>query len=142
MINIEEILKRSRRVLLVDWPNIAVPRQLLQAGFEVFGVSPKGYSRAKLLATGNAGEDEVEFERLEQAPERVDMVHVFRPAEELNKIIESQVEPKGATTLWLQPPIRSEAARVLCTQREIDFVEGVDIVESIQRLGFRRLAAP
>ena len=139
MINIEEILRRSHRILLVDWPDLTVPRQLLEAGFEVFGVSPKGYTRANLSShLQEDSERDVEFQRLDRTPEQVDIVHVYRPAEELGQIIKSQVDQTGTRVFWLQPPIRSDAARGLCAQRKIDFVEGVDIVETIQRLGIRK----
>lgn len=91
-----------------------------------------------VLPTAKEHEGDVEFERLERPPGQVDIVHVYRPAEELRQIIESQVDQTAARVLWLQPPITSEAAQVLCAQRKIDFVEGVDIVETIQRLGIRK----
>ena len=141
MTDVEETLRSSHRILLVDWPDISVPSKLLEAGFEVFGVSPKGYSKAKLIhqlpnnvPTEKEQARGIEFERLERPPDQVDIVHVYRPAEELRQIIESQVDQTGARALWLQPPITSEVAQVLCAQRKLDFVEGFDIVETIQRL--------
>ena len=144
MIDVEQILRSSDRMLLVDWPDISVPRKLLEAGFEVFGVSPKGYSRAKLSdrlpndALPGEHDRDIEFERLERPPDKVDIVHVYRPSEELPRIIESQGDRTGAGTLWLQPPLVSAEAEILCGQRQINLIDGVDIVETIQRLGIRK----
>jgi predicted CoA-binding protein len=152
VIDTEKILRRSSRVLLVDWPSTAVPRTLLNTGFEIFGVSPSGYSRAQLLSDPpEAGDTRsvfppeqanesgyLVFQKLEKPPERVDIVHAFRPAAELEKIFETQVVPLGATALWLQPPVTSEEASRLAAERGVDFVEGVDIVQTIRALGFRK----
>jgi predicted CoA-binding protein len=149
--DIEYVLQHSSRVLLVDWPSTNLPRRLLEAGFDVFGVSPAGYTEAKLSREAPDNQikasvyspeqpdgDYLIFKKLERAPEQVDIVHVFRPAPELSGIIDREVIPLRATTLWLQPPLTSDAASQLCKRCGITFVEGVDIVETIQRIKFHR----
>ena len=45
-----DVLKNTKVVLLVDWPNPDVPRTLLEAGFFVFCYSPNGYTKAEVVA--------------------------------------------------------------------------------------------
>jgi hypothetical protein len=134
---------------LVDWISTLVPRTLLEAGFLVFGSSPGGYSKAELFNEAPDGEylsvfppeDEqrgfLVFRRLAAAPSAVDIVYVYRPAEELEKIIRTLVSAVGAKTLWLQPPVTSDQARQQVEAQGKSFVEGIDIVEAVKRLGIR-----
>jgi predicted CoA-binding protein len=137
----EDLLRSARIILLVDWPSVAVPRALLAAGFHVFGSSPTGYSRAELVpeppgdADGvrvfapepPAERDYLVFRRIAEAPPRVDIVSVFRPAEELPGIVAQRVVPLHAGVLWLHPPIASPDAATLATQHGFKLVEGRDI---------------
>src|SRR5262249_15363223 len=138
MIDPRRILQAAKAILLVDWPNTSLPRALLAAGFDVFGFSPGRYSRAEVVAerpadaTGMsifAPEREGEsgylvFHWLEHRPARVDIVHVYRPPEELPGILANHVIPLGAKALWLQPPIRSAEARQLAANVGLSCVEG------------------
>jgi len=144
-----QILKTTSKILLVDWPHKGVPRTLLEAGFDVFGYSPAGYTRAELAAAAPADVDArsvfapekagetryLVFRRLAKPPSRVDLVHVHRPAAELADIFASQVVPLGAKALWLQPPLASEDARALASERGVAFVDGVDIVDAVRSSG-------
>ncbi|HEY6175028.1 MAG TPA: CoA-binding protein [Kofleriaceae bacterium] len=136
----QQILKTARSVLLVDWPSAAVPRSLLEAGLAVYGASPAGYTRAELVAEppadlrshpperpGDTGH--LVFRRLDHRPDHVDLVHAFRPPDEIAGILATQAIPLGATALWLQPPVTSADARERAEAAGLDFVEGVDIVD-------------
>jgi hypothetical protein len=150
MITYDQILQTSASVLLVDWISTRVPRTLLEAGFLVFGSSPGGYSKAELLSEKPTGDylsvhpaenqerGFLVFRRLAAAPSPVDIVYVYRPAEEVKKIITTVVVEVGATTFWLQPPVTSDEARRLAVEKGVAFVEGVDIVEAVKRLGIRK----
>ncbi|HKE58868.1 MAG TPA: CoA-binding protein [Pyrinomonadaceae bacterium] len=150
MARYEEILQTSFSVLLVDWISTQVPRTLLESGFLVFGSSPGGYSQAELLNEAPDSEylsvfppeDQqpgfLVFRRLATAPSAVDIVYAYRPAEELEKIITTVVSAVGAKTLWLQPPVSSDEARQQVEAQGKSFVEGIDIVEAVKRLGIRK----
>jgi predicted CoA-binding protein len=117
----------------------------------VYGASPGRYSSAELLDAppekGEAAsvfppESEGEtsflvFRRLDAAPPSVDVVAVYRPAEEIPGIIAAQVLPLGARILWLQPPITSAEARRTAADRGLRFVEGVDIATTARQLSGR-----
>jgi CoA binding domain len=149
---LQSILRNSSTILLVDWPNVRLPITLLKRGFIVYGRSPKGYSEAELLSEPPPGTDSIPidvgeereqkgflvFRRLEGVPSRVDIVHIYRPAEELKQIIESVAVTLNAKVIWLQPPVRSNEARVLASEHGFGFIEGVDIIDELQGLDDRR----
>ena len=76
-----------------------IPRYLSTQDYKVIGVSPKG---------GELFGEKV-YASLADIPEEVDIVDVFRPAEEAPGIAEEPVAI-GAKVLWLQEGIRSEEA--------------------------------
>jgi len=43
----KEILRRVRKILLIDWPNTNVPTELVEQGFVVFCYSPGRYTQAE-----------------------------------------------------------------------------------------------
>ncbi|SRR6266498_1914250 len=142
--NPAQILETAKTILLVDWPNQSVPRILLNAGFTVFGFSPGRYSLAEVVAEyphdmnqkddvfapkNENDRDYLVFRRLDARPESVDIVNVYRPEEELAEIIENNVLPLNAKTLWLQPPVTSAKAKSIAEEHGLVFVEGNDIAE-------------
>ncbi len=141
--NPAQILETAKTVLLVDWPDQNVPRTLLNAGFTVFGFSPRRYSLAEVVAEyphnvdqkdvfapkNENDRDYLVFRRLDARPESVDIVNVYRPEEELAEIIENNVLPLNAKTLWLQPPVTSAKAKSIAEEHGLVFVEGNDIAE-------------
>ena len=150
MVEYDQILQTSSSVLLVDWISTKVPRALLEAGYLVFGSSPGGYSKVELLDEVPEGEtlsvfapedreqSFLVFRRITAAPSQVDIVYVYRPAEELKKIISTGAKVVGGKTFWLQPPVTSDEARRLAEEQGMTFIEGVDIVDAVQRLGIRK----
>jgi predicted CoA-binding protein len=142
------ILQASKNILLVDWPNPGLPRTLLNAGFNVFGFSPNGYTQAGIvpvspgnLDAGNffppVGEGEsgyLLFRQLTGRPPAVDIVHVYRPEQELPGIFMNQVLPLAAKTLWLHPPAVSAEARSLAEGHGLNFVENFSIEEVARML--------
>ena len=118
MSNPKQILQGSRTILLVDWPNPGVPRALLEVGFKVYSFCPPNYSVAEVIADRPDDVDAARvfpprhhgetgylvFRTLAARPANVDLVNIYRPAEELPGIMTNHVLPLGAKTLWLQPP--------------------------------------
>jgi uncharacterized protein len=83
-------------------PANIVPRYLQEQGYRIIPVNPREES---LLG-------ERSYPLLSDVQEPVDLVLVFRPAEEAPAIAEAAVE-LGARTLWLQDGIVSEEARAI-----------------------------
>jgi len=137
------ILESSRAILLVDWPNTRVPRSLLQAGFKVFGWSPNRYSQAEIMThpSKEAGSVKVfapnseqekgylVFRPLEGCPPAVDIISVYRPADELPGILQNHVSPLGAKVVWLLRPVQSQRERELIAERGLVLVEESDIAK-------------
>jgi predicted CoA-binding protein len=128
-VNTKQILENTKTILLVDWPNPEVPRSLIKAGFTVFGYSPDRYSAIEL------GDDEkLIFRQLDNQPDSVDIVNVFRPEEEHAGIINGRVLPLKAKVLWLHPPVKSASTAALAAEHGLVFIEGIDIAEVARRL--------
>lgn len=82
-----------------------IPRYLQREGFRIVPVNPKG---GEILG-------ENVYQRLEDIPEPVDVVDVFRPSEETPDIARSAVKI-GAKVLWLQEGISSEEAERIASE--------------------------
>jgi len=113
-----EILERSNVIATVGasrdpWKAAGgVPRSLRQIGFRVIPVNPHV--------------DEIDghkaYPSLLEVPEPVDVVQVFRPAEEAPAVARQAVEI-GARALWLQLGIISAEARRIAEDAGLDYVE-------------------
>jgi predicted CoA-binding protein len=86
-------------------PAHTIPRYLQRQGFRIIPVNPKG---GEILG-------EKVYERLEDIPEPVDVVDVFRPSEETPGVARDAVRV-GAKVLWLQEGISSEEAERIATE--------------------------
>jgi predicted CoA-binding protein len=139
--NAQKILASAKKILLVDWPDTAVPRTLINAGFTVFCYSPNGYTKAELKNEYPADINPKEifapkdnekgfliFHPLTSAPGSVDIINVYRPEEEHADIIKKQVLPLHTKVLWLQSS-KSDRTRSLANDFGLTFVEGHDIAE-------------
>jgi predicted CoA-binding protein len=123
-----KILKASKRILLIDWPDKKLPLGLLSAGFEVFSYSPDNYSRA--LCEG----DSVVFEKIGGKPDAIDIVNVFRPESELEGIITKHVMPVGAGVVWLHPPVTIQNAVELESEHHISIIQGDNVLDVASRI--------
>jgi len=89
-----------------------IPRWLMKAGFTVIPVNP---SADEILG-------QKAYRTLADIPVPVDIVDVFRPAEEAAGVAE-QAAAIGAKTLWLQLEIRSAEARAIAEAAGMNFIE-------------------
>jgi len=112
------ILENARTVAVVgisrdpSKPSGGVPAALQERGFRIIPVNP------------HAGEllGERSVPSLGEVKESVDVVEVFRPAEEAPDIARQAIEI-GAKALWLQLGIRSPKAREIAERAGLDYVE-------------------
>jgi len=131
-----EILKQARTIAVVGAsrdPNKAggsVPAGLQRRGFRIIPINPH--------ATELFGERV--YRTLEEVPEKVDIVDVFRPADDAPAIARQAVAA-GARALWLQLGIRSDEARRIAESAGLDYVEDecTAVVSSLNRI---RVEAP
>jgi len=74
------------------------------------------------------------FDAIEGRPEAVDIVNVYRPEKEHERIIEKLVLPLKATVLWLQPPVTSVKTKEIALRKPLTFIEGADIADLASKI--------
>ncbi len=115
--NLRRILRACRRVAIVglsaEWhrPSFFVAKYLQQHGFRVIPVNPRYES---ILG-------ERCYARLEDIPEPVDMVDVFRRSADVGPIADSAIAI-GAKCLWQQIGVTNEAAAARARAAGLDVV--------------------
>lgn len=79
-----------------------IPKYLLEAGYDVIPVNP--FADAIL--------DRETYDSLADVPDKIDLVDVFRPSEEVPDIVTAALEREDAPVIWLQQGItHDESAR-------------------------------
>ena len=97
MSNIPELLKSTRTIAVVGIssnpmrPSNGVSEYMKRAGYRIIPVNP---NETEVLG-------EKCYARLEDIPEKIDMLNVFRRPEHVPEIVESAIRI-GAKSLWLQ----------------------------------------
>ncbi len=129
-IDLRALLERSRTVAVVGASTNPlkaanrIPAALIAAGYRVIPVNP------------NADEilGQKAYPTLADIPEPIDIVDVFRPADEAADVAR-QAAAVGAGAIWLQLGISSDAARAVAAEAGIDYVEDQCMGEVVRRLG-------
>ena len=120
MSDIKDILSKYKSIAMVGVSNdptkasTIVMKYMQKYGFKVFPVNPKAKGQ-KILG------EEV-FEKITDIKDTVDIVDVFRPSKEALDIAKDTVSIK-AKVLWLQLGIKSEEAKKIVEENEIEYVE-------------------
>lgn len=105
MSNIPEILKSSQTIAVVGLsgnpmrPSNGVSEYMQRSGYRVIPVNPN--------ETAVLGEKS--YRRLEDVPEKIDIVDVFRRSEFVADIVESAIRI-GAKAVWMQEGVVDEKA--------------------------------
>jgi len=105
MANIGEILKSTQTIAVVGLsrnpmrPSNGVAEYLKRAGYRIIPVNP---NESEVLG-------EKCYARLEDVPEKIDMVDIFRRSECVPEIVESAIRV-GARSVWMQEGVIHEAA--------------------------------
>ncbi|HZT37858.1 MAG TPA: CoA-binding protein [Bryobacteraceae bacterium] len=107
MTNIAELLRQSRVIAVVGLssrrsrPSFGVSQYMQSVGYRIIPVNP---NETEVLG-------ERAYARLEDVPEHIDIVNVFRRPEHVPQIVESAIHV-GAKAIWLQEDVvHEEAAR-------------------------------
>ena len=120
MSNIKEILSKYKSIAMIGVSNdptkasTIVMKYMQKYGFKVFPVNPKAKGQ-KILG-------EVVFEKITDIKDTVDIVDVFRPSKEALDIAKDTVSIK-AKVLWLQLGIKSDEARKIVEDNNIEYIE-------------------
>jgi predicted CoA-binding protein len=117
MANIPEILKSARTIAVVGISSNpmrasnGVSEYLKRAGYRIIPVNP---NESEVLG-------EKCYAQLEDVPEKIDMVDIFRRSEFVPDIVESAIRV-GARTVWMQEGVIHEAAAERARQAGLDVV--------------------
>ena len=129
-----EVLKRYRTVAVVGaskdpskWAHI-VPKYLKEHGYRIIPINP---TASEILG-------EKAYKSLMGVPEEVEVVEVFRPSEEVPKIVEEVIQRRKARgdvkVLWLQLGITAdEDTKKRLKEAGIALVENACMMEIHQR---------
>ena len=120
MSNIKTILSKYKSIAMIGVSNdqtkasTIVMKYMQKYGFKVFPVNPKAKGQ-KILG------EEV-FEKITDIKDPVDIVDVFRPSKEALDIAKDTVSIK-AKVLWLQLGIKSDEAKKIVEDNNIEYIE-------------------
>ena len=120
MNDIKEILSKYKSIAMIGVSNdptkasTIVMKYMQKYGYKVYPVNPSAKGQ-KILG------EEV-FSRITEIKEPIDIVDVFRPSNEALEIAKDTVKI-GAKVLWLQLGIKSDAARSIVEEKNIEYVE-------------------
>ena len=101
----KELLSSTKTIAVVGLtnnamrPSYGVSQYMQSVGYKIIPVNPKGEE-----VLGEKG-----YARLEEIPELVDIVNVFRRSEFVPEIVESAIGIK-AKAVWMQEEVKHEAA--------------------------------
>ena len=120
MPDIKEILDKNKTIAMIGVskdpkkPSTIVMKYMQEYGFKVIPVNPK--------AKGDKILGEEVYEKITDIKQKVDIIDVFRPSNEVYAIAEDAVKI-GAKVLWLQLGIRDEKAKELVEKNDIEYVD-------------------
>jgi predicted CoA-binding protein len=126
----KEVLERYRVIAVVGASRSPekeagrIPRRMQEAGFRIIPVNP----HADTLF------GERVYRRLEEIPEQVEIVDVFRPSAEAADVARQAVAAR-AKAVWLQLGISSPEARAIAEGAGLDYVEDHCIAVERARYG-------
>ena len=136
-------------MLIVDWPSQDVPRELIAAGFDVFSANlaagtasrysigersaPQDTDGVEVLPPQRDGDPPLIISRLDAIPDHVDVVALYRPAEEHARIAQRAVD-LGARMVWVQLGALADDARRIAASAYIAVIENTSIEDAIHSL--------
>ena len=126
----KEVIERSTVIAVVgasrfpDKEAHSVPAEMQAAGFRIIPVNPHA---DEILG-------EPVYRRLEDIPEPVDLVNVFRPSDRTPDVVRSAVAIR-AKAVWLQLGIFSAQSRGIAEAAGLDYVEDHCLAVERRRYG-------
>jgi uncharacterized protein len=129
MANIPELLKTSRTIAVVGLsskrmrPSYGVAEYMQRAGYRIIPINPQ---ESEVLG-------EKAFARIEDVPEPIDIVDVFRRSEFVPDIVDSAIRA-GAKAVWMQEGVVHEAAAEKARQAGLAVVMDRCILKEHSRL--------
>ena len=126
-----ELLKKYKTIAVVGLssnpmrPSFGVTEYMQGAGYRIVPVNP---NETEVLG-------EKSYARMEDVPEKIEIVNVFRRAEDVPAVVESAIRI-GAKVVWMQSGIENEAAAERARAAGLVVIEDACIlVEHRRRVG-------
>jgi len=129
MTNITDLLKNSRTIAVVGLsnkrtrPSYGVSEYMQRAGYRIIPVNPQ---ESEVLG-------EKAYASLEDIPEPIDIVDVFRRSEFVPEIVDAAIRA-GAKAIWLQEGVIHESAAEKARQAGLSVVMDRCILKEHRRL--------
>jgi predicted CoA-binding protein len=123
-----ELLNKYRTLAVVGLssnrarPSFGVTEYMQEAGYRIIPVNP---NETEVLG-------EHSYARLEDVPEKVDIVNVFRRAEDVPPVVQSAIRI-GAKVVWMQSGIENEAAAEMARAAGLVVIEDACILVEHRR---------
>jgi predicted CoA-binding protein len=123
-----ELLNKYKTIAVVGLssnpmrPSFGVTEYMQEAGYRIIPVNP---NETEVLG-------EHSYARLEDVPEKIDIVNVFRRAEDVPPVVESAIRI-GAKVVWMQSGIENEAAAEMARAAGLVVIEDACILVEHQR---------
>ena len=120
MCYIKEILSKYKNIAMVGVSNdptkasTIVMKYMQMYGFKIYPVNPKAKDQ-KILGENVCG-------KITDIKDRIDIVNVFRPSNEVLDIAKDTIDIK-AKVLWLQLGIKNLEAKKLVEEKKIKYIE-------------------
>lgn len=89
-----------------------VPKYLIDHGYNVIPVNPK---EGKIQGRKS-------YPAVSSVPEKIDIIDIFRPSEEVPAIVEDALKKKGIKVIWMQEGICSEEAERMAREKGVEVV--------------------
>ena len=125
MIGVSSEKKGEDKKNLKRKPANVVMKYMQNFGYKVIPINP--------YAVGEIVNGEPMVESLNKVKEDVDIVDVFRPANEAEGIAKEVIK-KGTNVLWLQYGIHSKEAEAIADKQNIKFISNRCIKQEYQKL--------
>ncbi|HVP00909.1 MAG TPA: CoA-binding protein [Bryobacteraceae bacterium] len=129
MPDIAQMLRSARVIAVVGLsgdefrPSHGVAAYMQRAGYRIIPVNP---NETEVLG-------EKAYERLEDVPEKIDIVDIFRRSRFVRGIVESAIRI-GAKAVWMQEGVVDEEAAMLAREAGLDVVMDRCILKDHRRL--------
>src|SRR5947209_18825968 len=130
MATMPEILKNTRTIAVVGLssshmrPSNGVSEYMKRVGYRIIPINP---NEKTVLG-------EKSYARLEDVPEKIDMVNVFRRPEYVPDIVESAIRI-GAKSVWMQEGVVHEGAAERAREAGLDVVMDRGVRSEERRVG-------
>ena len=137
MANIPELLRAARVIAVVGLssdemrPSHGVAQYMQRQGYRIIPVNP---NETEVLG-------EKAYARLEDVPEKIDIVDVFRRSQFVRGVVESAIRV-GAKAVWMQEGVVDEAAAQAARAAGLDVVMDRCILKDHRSLLGRAISLP